>query len=66
MSESAALTVASDDSTNLPEREVIEECVVVYSYLANEQLIYIVGGYEFFAFFPPLLGLSFGSPSGML
>ncbi len=36
VSESAALAVASDDAPNLPEREVIEECVVVDSYLANE------------------------------
>lgn len=43
--ECAALAIASDDAADLPEREVIEECVVVDSYLANEQLIYIVGGY---------------------
>jgi hypothetical protein len=40
--------------------------VVVDSNLAHEELVYLVGAYEFFAFFPPLLGLSFGSPSGML
>ena len=64
--ESAALAVASDDATDLPECEVIHKGVVVDSYLAHEELVYLVGGYEFFAFFPPLLGLSFGSPSGML
>ncbi len=34
--ECAALAIASDDAPNLPECEVIEECVVVDSYLANE------------------------------
>ena len=64
--EGAALAVATDDATDLPECEVIEESVVVDSNFAHEQLVDVVGGYEFFAFFPPLLGLSFGSPSGML
>ena len=34
--EGAALTVASDDATDLPEREVIHKGVVVDSYLAHE------------------------------
>ena len=64
--EGAALAVATDDATDLPECEVIEESVVVDSNFAHEQLVDVVGGYEFFSFFPPLLGLSLGSPRGML
>lgn len=64
--EGAALAVASDYAPDLPVCEVIEECAVVDTYLANEELVYLVGGYEFFDFFPPLAGLSLGSPRGIL
>lgn len=64
--EGAALAVASDYAPDLPEREVIHKGVVVDSYLAHEQLVDVVGVYEFFGFFPPLFGLSLGSPSGIL
>ncbi len=63
--------VASDYRANLPPYELIEELVTTESYLAHEQLIEFVGGFQFFAF-PSSSSVSsagfssFGSTSGML
>ena len=66
----SALAVASDDAAGFPEGEVVEELAAGDSYLANEQLIEVVGGQAFFR--RPFLtgepsdaGLSLGSPEGM-
>lgn len=46
--QAVAAAVASDDAASLPEAEVVEEGVTGYSYLAHEQLVDVVDGYEFF------------------
>ena len=67
MLQSVALTVASDDTTNLPEAEVVEKLTAGDAYLAHEKLVDVVGGCQFFAFLPfPFAGFSSGSPLGML
>ncbi len=42
--QAVALAVATDDSTYLPEAEVVEELTAGDAYLAHEQLIDVVGG----------------------
>lgn len=37
--------VAPDDASYVPELQVIKECTMSYTYLTNEQLIYIAGGF---------------------
>ena len=64
MQEAVALAIASDDATGLPERDVIQELVPGNAYLANEQLVQVVGGQTFFLFFPPFVSLSSGSSLG--
>ena len=44
MLQSVALAVASDDTANLPEAEVVEEFMARDAYLAHEQLVNVVGG----------------------
>ena len=39
-----AAIVASNDATCLPESNLIEELVTADAYLANEQLVDVVGG----------------------
>lgn len=39
-----AAIVASNDATCLPEANLIEELVTADADLANEQLVYVVGG----------------------
>lgn len=62
--------VASDDAAHLPPYELIEKLVTTESYLAHEQLIEFVGGFQFFAFPSSSVSSagfsSFGSTSGML
>ena len=42
--QTVTLTVATDDTTYLPETNIIQELMPADSYLANEQLKQIVGG----------------------
>jgi len=56
-----AVAVAADDAAGLPELELIEELAAGNAYLANEQLIEVVGGQGFFVLSPSSL---FGSPNG--
>lgn len=62
--------VASDYRANLPPYELIEKFMATESYLAHEQLIEFVGGFQFFAFPSSSVSSegfsSFGSTSGML
>jgi hypothetical protein len=44
MLQAVTLAVASDDATHLPERHFIQELTTAQTYLANEQLVQIVGG----------------------
>jgi hypothetical protein len=39
-----AAAIASDDAACLPISDVVKKSVVLYAYLANEQLIDVVGG----------------------
>lgn len=60
-----AVAVASDDTANFPERDVVQKLVPTDAYLANDQLVDVVGGYAFFRFLVAFLsGLSSGSPLG--
>ena len=66
MCETIAAVIASDYATDLPELEVVQECVVCYSDSAHEEFIEVVGGCQFFERpFPFLDSFSFGSTSGM-
>ena len=57
--------IASDDATDFPELYIEEKLTPWDSYLAHDELVDVVGGYEFFPFFPfPFF--SSGSPDGML
>jgi hypothetical protein len=38
-------TIASDDAPYVPKMQVIQKCVMSYTYLANEQLIDVAGGF---------------------
>ena len=40
----SALAIAANDATGLPEADVVKELTTTDSYLANEQLIEVVGG----------------------
>lgn len=63
--QAVTLAVASDDAASLPIGNVIEERVMVNSYLANELLVDVVGGWGFFLVLPSLSSdLSLGSPAG--
>lgn len=42
--EMVTLAVSSDDATGFPELDIIEELTTRDSYLANEQLVEVVGG----------------------
>jgi hypothetical protein len=42
--QAVAVAVASDDATDFPEAEVVEELTAWDSYLAHEQLVDVVGG----------------------
>lgn len=44
MFQTVALAVASDDATDFPETNIIQELMPTDSYLANEQFKQIVGG----------------------
>lgn len=50
--EVVALSVAADDAVNFPELQVIKKLTAGDSYLAYEQLIDVVGVYQFFSLFP--------------
>lgn len=62
--------VASDYRANLPPDKLMEKFMTTESYLAHEQLIEFVGGFQFFAFSSSSVSSvgfsSFGSTSGML
>lgn len=67
MCEVIALAVAADDAVNFPELQIVKKLMAGDSYLAYEQLIDVVGVYQFFVFLPfPFAGLSSISPFGML
>ena len=42
--QSIAVAVASDDATDFPEAEVVEELTTLDAYLAHEQLVDVVSG----------------------
>ena len=42
--QAVATTVASDDTADFPELEVVQELTTRYAYLAHEQLIDVAGG----------------------
>lgn len=44
MIQSVALAVATDDTTDFPKTNIIQELMTTDSYLANDQFVYIVGG----------------------
>jgi hypothetical protein len=44
MFQRVALAIASDDATDLPERDAVQKLTPADSYLANEQLVDVVGG----------------------
>jgi len=52
-----SLAVSSNDATCLPECDVVQELTTWNAYLANEQLIEVVGGQAFFGSFPSCLSL---------
>ena len=62
--------VASDDAAHFPPYKLMEKFMATESYLAHEQLIKFVGGFQFFAFSSSSASSagfsSFGSTSGML
>ena len=62
--------VSSDYRPHLPPDELMEKLIATESYLAHEQLIKFVGGFQFFAFPSSSASSagfsSFGSTSGML
>lgn len=62
MRDAVTAAVASDDSTDLPERYFVKESVSVYADLAHDQLKDVMDGYEFFL--PSPSGLSAGSSAG--
>jgi len=39
------LTIASDDAPYVPELQIVQECIMSYTYLANDQLINVAGGF---------------------
>ena len=52
MLQQIAATIAADDATHLPEAEVVQELTAGDSNLAYEQLIDVVGVYQFFSLSP--------------
>ena len=67
MLQAVALTIASDDASDLPEVEVVEECSVLDANLSDQELVDVIGCCQFF--FAPSdssVALSSGSPVGML
>ena len=62
--------VASDNRAHLPPYELMKELMTTESYLAHEQLVEFVGGFQFFGFSSSAAsagaGSSFGSTSGSL
>ena len=63
--QAVAVTVASDNTADFPEAEVVKEFTTRDAYLAHEQLVDVVSGGQFFL--PPSVAcLSFGSPFGIL
>ena len=60
-----APAIAPDDAQHFPVVYLIEELTARDAYLAHEQLVDVVGGCQFFPFFPfPSFG--FGSSAGTL
>jgi len=45
MFQCVTLTIASDDAPYVPELQIVQECIMSYTYLANEQLIDVAGGF---------------------
>ena len=45
MFQCVTLTIASDDAPYVPELQIVQECIMSYTYLTNEQLIYVAGGF---------------------
>ena len=64
MLQTVTVAVAANDATDFPELYIVEELMTGDSYLAHEQLVDVVGGYEFFLR-PPFVFFSFGSPVGI-
>jgi hypothetical protein len=59
--------VSSNDAVNFPEAKLIEKLMSADAYLANDQLVDVVGGYAFFGFLMTRLPSGcFGSPTGIL
>lgn len=59
--QSVSPAVAPYDAAHLPEAEVVEELTARDADFAHEELVDVVGGYEFF---PSVPFLSSGSPDG--
>lgn len=71
--QSVAVAVASDYATDFPEAKVVKKLTTGDANFAHEQLVYVVGGCQFFlpsslfpAGEPSDAGLSSGSPLGTL
>ena len=56
--------ISTNDATDFPELQIEEKFTPRDAYLAHDELIDVVGGYEFFPFFP-FVFFSSGSPDGM-
>ena len=52
MLQPVSAAVAPDDAPDFPKAEVVEEFMTGDAYLAHEQFIDVVGGCQFFAYFP--------------
>lgn len=67
MLQAVALTIASDDASDLPEVEVVEEGSVLDANLSDQELVDVIGCCQFFfASSDSSVALSSGSPVGML
>jgi hypothetical protein len=44
MFQRVALSISANDTTDLPERDVVQELMPADTYFANEQLVDVVGG----------------------
>ena len=59
--------ISANDSAHLPEPQIVQKLTTRDSYLANDQLVDVVGGYAFFGFLVtrlPFGSLSSGSSDG--
>jgi hypothetical protein len=45
MFQGVTASIASDDAPYVPELQIVQECIMSYTYLANEQLIDVAGGF---------------------